>query len=150
MIALVSNITNDKSSLDLIYDVPELNRQVLHELEHPFFLSLPDDNDFITCRSAYAKFMEIIDLVAGEQEKKRAKEIHIAIVDDPVIKVNETRRISKLNALVLETGNIHKAKTLTSNTNLSNMKNVLVHDPRSLIEIRQVGRHKNYTPMLRK
>ncbi|KAL7293947.1 hypothetical protein TKK_0012528 [Trichogramma kaykai] len=153
LLAYVTNMTNGHANF--LYVEPLLNQQAMWERSSPLkpvLDQLFQDKELIVCQTAYDNFTNIINLIGGENEKKRANELinTVKIVNDipqgRVMELSLGGKIKERSRLVFATGENFKSITVSANEGFvraARMQGVecmvYIHEPRSLSEIKELS-----------
>lgn len=149
MIAYVSELTNGGCNSSFVE--PILNRQAEWERNNPvkpFLTKMFQGKELICCQTAVEDFKNIVEMVGGENEKKRAAELLsvIRVVPDVVSPgLNISGKVKGRSRLIFGTGQEHKAITVTANKGFVHASKhmgvafaVVIHESRALTERKQL------------
>ncbi|KAG5674079.1 hypothetical protein PVAND_004066 [Polypedilum vanderplanki] len=153
MLAYVSELSNGGSH----YHFDEKLIQVQADVERkkpikPILDAIFENKKLIACETAVKSFDEIINLLAGPNEKRRAEEFKKCLViysdsdidSEKVLNIKLTSQIKERSRKIFAFGIVHKAITVTSNVGFiraARMKNFVIpnatHSARALTELKQ-------------
>lgn len=149
MIAYVSELTNGGCNSSFVE--PILNQQAEWERNNPVKQSLTklfQGKELICCQTAVEDFKNIVEMVGGENEKKRATELLsvVRVVPDVVSPgLNLSGKVKGRSRLIFGTGQEHKAITVTANKGFVHASKhmgvafaVVIHESRALTERKQL------------
>ncbi|KAI0984175.1 hypothetical protein GJ496_001130 [Pomphorhynchus laevis] len=123
MIALVTELTHGGH----IYKFDESNLEIPAALERatrllPVIHNFLKDKEMVACRTALDEFQEIVTVVGGPNERKRADELlkRVTIVEDQpserAMALAESARVRNRTKIIFGTGDTLRIITSTSNT----------------------------------
>ena len=122
LLVYVANMTNGHANSS--FSEPLLNQLASWERSRPMKPILEKlflDKELVVCRTAYNNFMDIINLIGGENEKRRAKEFikRVKIIDDipegRIMKLSLGGKIKERSRIVFATGENLKSITVSAN-----------------------------------
>ena len=151
MIVLVSNVCHGHCNYNFQEDI--LNQQAASEREGPV---LPSIHEFLkgkqlyACSTALSSFQKIADIVGGENERRRARELLSTVtpvpdeISDRTTSLNTSAQLKERAKVVFGTGDAIKAVTTTSNMGFVRAAQnqgvdfaVFLHESRALTEQKQ-------------
>ena len=153
MLAYVSELSNGGTNFQ--FNEKLLEEQAATERKAPIKPILDEifkDKELICCETAVRSFDEIIELLAGPNEKVRAEELksRMKILPDvtspeKIINLDITAQIKERSRKIFAFGIHHKAITISSNSGfrrVAKMKQVdipmVTHSARALTELKQI------------
>lgn len=155
MIAFVSELSNG-GGLDIVFNDKFLDMQAEEERVNPVLKIIEkiiEGKRLIACETAVNSFKDIINIVGGEKERKRAEEFITKIevlpdiedVNQVIKNVELTCHIKERSLKIFAFGIYHTAVTVTSNFGFARaikMKNLeipmIFHSARTLTEIKEI------------
>jgi len=150
MIAYVSSLTNDRKECK--FKEEDLNEQAEWEKERPvkpFLDNLFKEKELICCESAMRDFKNIINALAGPEEKARAEQLsnRLNVVPDQcsdrLQQLDLTGKIKDRSRAIFGTGDNLKVATVTANSGFVRASKgkgvnlaVIAHECRHLTEVK--------------
>ncbi|XP_016837845.1 UPF0415 protein C7orf25 homolog [Nasonia vitripennis] len=156
LLAYVTNMTNGHANF--AYIEPLLTTQAEWERCRPLKPVLDDlfhNKELVVCQTAYDNFTNIVNLIGGPNEKKRAADLmsRVKIVDDipkgRIMELGLGGKIKVRSRLVFASGENLKSITVSANEGFvraARMQGiecmVFIHEPRSLSEMKELNATK--------
>lgn len=150
MLAYVSELSNGGQHCS--FNEKLLEEQAASERKEPikpFLDKMFEGKELICCETAVKSFNEIVDLLAGPNEKRRAEELKkrmtvLPDIEEQVINLELSSQIKERSRKIFGFGIYHKAIAISSNAGFkrsAKMKNLdipmITHNARALTELKQ-------------